>query len=42
MDVNALSDAEKEVFKKQIMPVYNQFKDSIGDELMNAVLEAND
>ncbi|MDR1884721.1 MAG: DctP family TRAP transporter solute-binding subunit [Synergistaceae bacterium] len=42
MEVNELSDAEKEVFKKQVMPVYDEFRDRVGDELMNAVLKAND
>jgi tripartite ATP-independent transporter DctP family solute receptor len=41
MEINTLSDAEKETFKKQVMPVYSKFKGSVGNELMNAVLESN-
>jgi TRAP-type C4-dicarboxylate transport system substrate-binding protein len=42
MEVNELTDAEKEEFKRQVMPVYEMFKDRVGDDLMNAVLKAND
>ncbi|MDR1966046.1 MAG: DctP family TRAP transporter solute-binding subunit [Synergistaceae bacterium] len=42
MEINSLSDAEKEAFKKQVMPVYGKFTDLVGDELMDAALESND
>jgi tripartite ATP-independent transporter DctP family solute receptor len=42
MEINSLSDSEKEAFKRQVLPIYDMYRDKVGDELMNEALKAND
>jgi tripartite ATP-independent transporter DctP family solute receptor len=41
MIVNDLTEAEKEEFKKLSMPVYAQFENRVGKDLLDRVIEAN-
>lgn len=41
MAINELSETEKNVFKKTTEPIYKQFEDKVGKDLLNAAMKSN-